>query len=495
MNTIGYLRGLINESPLQQIDISPSYQLLELLKKNKKNAIYGVHNHHLLYEKLLTTKPLNNDMLIIDGADGQCLHVIGSLAIWMERYQSGEKLPKLILIGNSDFKLPDYATFLHQYHTRMYDRQIIIDTVNNWTDVLSKSFDELQKEDSVVILVVPREEDFENYIQKVDIFLPEEIEITIWPTIPPDNGKKQLFIVHGEIDSLLWINKVEVVVDLGLEANKYITSMGNEEEVICYSDRNRIDRREEWLGYDRFGKYFCMYELENMPKQNPLPANRRSIYWLVSQLSQVLNNYRDHVKLITNERLDSAEKVLSYFNFDAFLIENIYYPPLAIKLIQTRLERSKPLSSAILVSCLIGSPLNTISWSKIPQQTFSDSSPLQNYFDLIKNFLISGDSPSYINQKILNYLTDCYNKTHQILSLDPPDPNELFLDDDMLDDIRGTFSHKHLHRDISVQYRDRHNNSWIVDRSLTSMPELPRDINAISWIITSGPDTIAYLWI
>jgi hypothetical protein len=504
MDQLRYLKGLVGNSPLQQIAISPSQNLLKIVEKDPQFLIYGTHEHGKLYHKLIELTDLSTyKAIIIDGADGQCLHIIGSIAMWIYRYNLGEKLPKLILIGEDDFKLPDYATFVrYPYDERSYDIQIITDIINSWQSIVKDAIPNLTKT-GLAILVVPREKDFADFKRICSNIVPKDVNIITWPS-KPSSKNKNLLIVHGEIDARDWYSNVEMIFDLGLESNMKLSSMGGEEEVIVISDSYRINRRELWLGYDRPGIHYRLFNQSEIPKRNKLPAERRRLYGLVNHLRNLTPDYHLLVPLIPHSRLKSTEKVLDQLKIDNFYIENLDYSPLAIKLIEEQWKKitdhndSKQINrtlSAILIACIIDNPEKLLIRDNIRKYYKPDNvSPLINHFKIAKDYLQSGKTPDYCNQEHFQNLTQCMKHTAKIFEIEESNYQKLKMDEELLEDLTHIYSHKNMTFDTGYTYKDKSNKKWLVDMSMSSLLDPPKNITAIAWEIHKQ-NSIVYLWI
>lgn len=305
MNQFETLKGLIGKSIIQQVGISPSKPLIDFLSKNPKNFIFTVHNHHKFAKLLSLNKPITlYNSLVLEGADGQCLSIIEGIARWLYRHENGEKMPRLIIIGFKDFKLPDWANFVHQPVIRAYNRNVITNTENNWLEILKTEIIDLHR-NGTIILVVPTEDDIKFYYREKSEFahsspilsaIPADypIEIVIWPNHPSDD-KRSLFIVPGETDSKLWVNNVEIIIDMGIESHKILSPTGGEVDRIILSDRDRINSRLLWLGYNREGKHIRLFEEKDVPTKNPTSAEIGSIFRLMSRMKNMTPKYKKYI--------------------------------------------------------------------------------------------------------------------------------------------------------------------------------------------------------
>lgn len=499
MDSLRYLKGLVSNAPIQQIAISPSEPLLNFLERDPQILVYHNHEHDQLYQKLFKMDNINQyKALVLDGADGQCLHVVGIIAMWLYRYNLGEKIPKLILIGESDFKLPEYATFVrYPYQERSHDVHIITDTVNSWHTIISESVKNLSDK-GLIVLVVPREKDFIEFSRICSNLLPSDVKILTWPSKPSSNSK-ELIIVQGEIDSREWYPNVEIIIDLGLESNMVLSSMGGEEEVVVISDQHRINRRELWLGYSRPGVHYRLFEPSSIPKQNKLPVERRRLYSLINHLRNLTPNYHELIPLIPNNRIKSTEKVLDHFNIDNFFIENLNYSPFAIKLIQNQWKKennnSSRIISAILISCIIENPEKLIIRENIKRYYQPKYvSPLLNHFKMAKKYFISGEMPDFCNQRHFQELKMCMEGTIKLLGIDNIDYSQLEIDHELKDDLIEIFNQKIMKYVEGKTYEDKNNRKWLVDTTMSSLPDHPNIITAVGWKIVRGK-SIVYLWI
>ena len=203
MNQLTTLKGLIGKNIVQQIGISPSKPLIELLSVNSNNIIFDVHNHHKFRELMADDRSMErNKNLVLDGADEQNLDIIEGLARWFFRHENGEKMPKLTIIGFEDFKFPEWVDFLHLPINRIFNREIVIDLKHEWHEILSEEIVHLGK-GGTIILVVPSENDFSDYYSlsghsPVISSIPAdyELEIVLWPDHPSD--KKNLCSLFRE---------------------------------------------------------------------------------------------------------------------------------------------------------------------------------------------------------------------------------------------------------------------------------------------------------
>lgn len=563
MNQLDILKGLIGKSIIQQVGISPSKPLTDFLSKNLKNKIFTVHNHHDFAKLLSLNKPITQyNSLVLEGADGQCISIIEGIARWLYRHENGEKMPRLIIIGFKDFKLPNWANFVHQPVIRAYNRKIITNTEDYWLDILKNVIIDLNK-GGTIILVVPTEDDIKFYYNEKSEFaraspilsaIPADypMEIVIWPNHPSDD-KRSIFIVPGETDSKLWVNNVEVIIDMGIESHKILSPTGGEVDRIILSDRERINSRLLWLGYNREGKHIRLFEEKDVPVKNPGCAEIGSIFKLMNRMKNMTPEYKKYINLISEKRMNTAVSVLEGMKLETGFVENLNYSPQAIKIIQNTIKNKNKILGAVFLGCLIEFKDSIILWPNSSNMIEGDQyekklinfeysieniikrSPLETYFSLMNDFFIISGFPkgnpqtlsanvdfeadfsekheiwlkehSYINRNMFIIFLKCIKSSMTflrgygaILNYDYINLENGLLDENLIYEIQYNYKHRLLKHKFGQTYVDNKEREWIVDLRgsyYKNMKEsVPETVYALSWKLNKfqANQMIVHLW-
>lgn len=478
MESLSELNGLITSAPIQQVSISPAEPLLNWLKRKSRIYVCGVHDHHSLIE-YLEAKEWKHDYIVINGADGKCLHVIQAIGLWLFLYDHHSDLPRLVIIGNLDFSLPSYANFSIYEQRRKYNTTIRYETGENWYTILKREEELLQK-DSILLVIVPTERDAQEYNSRIKTS-------SAWPSPVPKRG---IYVLPGEMDSKMWIGNVQTIIDFGLEVQKRLGAIGDEENIIVHCDQERIQSRFEWLGYDRDGLHIRLFNPEDIPKiNNPLPAERRSIYHLVSYFRNLTPKYESYLPLVPKKRLQNALRLLDRLDIPLSLLD-LPLPPLGIKLIENRLRNTLPISGAVFIACMMSRVDKIVSDYTliVPLRT-----PLHTYFSLCKSYYESLDrlewvrERPYVNGNILNEIVTLHEECMERLSPSEEEDTPVF-SRSLKASVRNTFQDLR-HKEGSVYERGK---EWLVDFRASTRRQ-PQWLTALAWI-KFDPQPILYLW-